>query len=182
MIPQRTLNPLKILDAKVKTCSACPLNDNKVIYRTNNILPIQLLLIGEAPGMVEYIQRKPFVGPAGHELDALLQECVPATMGYVIVNSLSCTPWEDKETKSKIRTPKTSEAKFCTTLNILPFIEQLKPKYIIALGKIANSALTKKVEHLHVIHPSAILQSIHQEYERQKFILAVREYLNASNV
>jgi uracil-DNA glycosylase family 4 len=132
--------------------------------------------------MVEYIQRKPFIGPAGKELDALLQECVPATMGYVIVNSLSCTPWENKETKSKIRTPKTSEAKFCTQTNIIPFIERIKPKYIIALGKIANSALTKKVDHLHVIHPSAILQAMHQDYERQKFILSVREYLNASNV
>lgn len=177
MTPLKTLNHLKILD-DISNCTACPLNDHKIIYRHNNILPIQLLLIGEAPGMVEYIQRKPFIGPAGHELNALLQECVPATMGYIIVNSLSCTPWEDKTTKSKIRTPKTSEAKFCTQRNIIPFIERIKPKYIIALGKIANSALTKKVDHLHVIHPSGILQTMHQDYERQKFILSVREYLN----
>jgi DNA polymerase len=167
--------PLQVLTKNLINCKACPLSDRKIIYRTNN-KPIQLVLVGEAPGMVEYIQHKPFLGPAGEMLNALLQECVPPNVGYVIVNSISCTPWEDKNTKAKIRTPTTPEAKFCSNLHILPLIEQLKPKYVIALGKIAHSCL-KKVPHLHVLHPSAILQSVHQELEFKRFVLLVKEYI-----
>lgn len=170
------LFPLKDYISNINSCRACPLVDRKIIYRSNEKLPISIVFVGEAPGMVEYIQSKPFIGPAGDKLNYLIQECVPPHLGYIIINSISCTPWKDKNTKNKIRTPTTSEAKFCSSRHVIPLIETLKPKYVIALGKIAHSCL-KKITHLHVLHPSAILQSTHEELETKRFILTVREYL-----
>lgn len=93
----------------------------------------QLMFVGEAPGRDEDLQGRPFVGRAGQLLTKIIQ-----AMGYdrqqvYIANVVKCRPPEN-------RTPKPEEVKACSPY-LIKQIELIKPKVIVALGKVATEFL-----------------------------------------
>ena len=68
------METLEDLSQRVRNCSDCPLHTS----RTNAVpgegpADAEILFIGEGPGFHEDRQGRPFVSPAGHFLDDLLQ-------------------------------------------------------------------------------------------------------------
>ena len=81
------------LYSRVRTCVRCPLAET----RTNAVpgegpLTAEVLLIGEAPGMNEDKQGRPFVGQAGVFLEELLAAAGLQRQEVYICNVLKCRP------------------------------------------------------------------------------------------
>ncbi len=131
----KTLNSFK---TKIENCVKCSLSltRNKFVFGSGDP-NADLLLIGEAPGEEEDIKGEPFVGKSGNLLYKILK-----AIGYIrgknvfITNIVKCRPPEN-------RNPLHSEIEKCT-----PFLDIqinfIKPKLIVALGKVAGHTLLKK--------------------------------------
>ncbi len=98
-----------------------------------------LMLVGEAPGYQEERQRKPFVGPAGQKLDAILKAMGLVREEVYISNIVKFRPSMPNQTTSN-RKPTPEEMATC-----LPFIRAevriVRPKCIVALGGTAGEGL-----------------------------------------
>ena len=93
-----------------------------------------LLLVGEAPGEQEDIKGEPFVGRAGKLLDKILLAINRSREKDVyICNVLKCRPPEN-------RNPLPNEVKECEPY-LIHQINLIKPKLIVALGRVAGMTL-----------------------------------------
>ncbi len=140
------------LQATVESCQACSLwgtRKNTVFgvggpMQEGQAPKVDWLIVGETPGEAEDAQGEPFVGAAGELLDNMLRACgqsrtgplkgaAPDAGGVFITNVLKCSPPGN-------RNPKREEAAQCT-----PYLQQqvalLKPKVIVAMGRVAIQAL-----------------------------------------
>lgn len=152
--------PLSTLDearACVAECTRCALHST----RTQTVFGVgateaPLLVIGEGPGAEEDRRGEPFVGRAGQLLDAML-----ASIGHdrsrntYIANVVKCRPPNNRD-------PAPAEVEACR-----PFldtqIELLKPRLILAVGRVAAQRLLNSDEPLsrlrgraHQYGPSAV--------------------------
>ena len=92
------------------------------------------LVIGEAPGVEEDRQGKPFVGPAGKLLDAMLQAIdLSRETNVFVANMLKCRPPGNRD-------PKPGEVAACMPY-LMRQIAAIKPKLILAVGRIAAQNL-----------------------------------------
>jgi len=125
---------LKKIAASVASCTKCSLHETRTrtVPGQGSANP-EIVFIGEAPGVDEDRQGKPFVGAAGQLLTKMIQ-----AMGYTreevfIGNILKCRPPGN-------RAPLPHEMETC-----LPYLKAqitlLKPKVIIALGATAVKGL-----------------------------------------
>ncbi len=115
---------------KILTCQACPLyrGRTQAVPGEGN-RQARLMFVGEAPGRDEDLQGRPFVGRAGQLLTKIIQAMGFSREEVYIANVIKCRPPEN-------RTPKPDEVKSCSPF-LLRQIELVKPKVIVALGKVA---------------------------------------------
>ncbi len=128
------------LRAAVHDCQACKL----CATRTNTVFGVgsetaPLMVVGEGPGADEDAQGEPFVGRAGRLLDEMLKAIgrsrqQPQDLQSVfIANVVKCRPPGNRD-------PEADEVEACR-----PYldrqIELVKPKLIVALGRIAAQRL-----------------------------------------
>ena len=119
----------------VRACTACTLcrQRKQAVFGVGHE-SAPWLFVGEGPGADEDEQGEPFVGQAGRLLDSMLGALGLARGREVyIANVVKCRPPAN-------RTPTPEEAAACA-----PFldrqIELLRPKLIVALGKVAAMRL-----------------------------------------
>ena len=177
---------LIILKEKVHDCTNCIYSQHsnrKILERKVGIGRIQILFVGEAPGMTEYIQQKPFVGESGNLLARLIEDAFPPGITYGVVNAIACTPFTN-ESRSKLDTPPCKDSiKACRKVWLEQYIKCVRPERLIALGNVAAASLkAMKQQYTHVLHPSAILRDEkHQEYQEKRFILALQSVIGTLN-
>lgn len=123
------------LRAAVASCTACPLHAG----RTKTVFGVgdekaSWLFVGEGPGADEDKQGEPFVGQAGKLLDNMLA-AIDLCRGddVYIANIVKCRP-------PKNRNPEPAEARSCEPY-LTRQIELMRPKLIVALGKVAAQNL-----------------------------------------
>jgi DNA polymerase len=126
---------LQLLARKVCECKRCP---ELMSTRTQTVfadgqIPVELCLIGEAPGADEDAQGKPFVGAAGQLLNKILAACGLKREEVYICNVIKCRPPGN-------RTPKLEEVANCREY-LTRQIELVQPKFICALGGCAAQNL-----------------------------------------
>lgn len=126
------MNQLSLLD----NCSLCGLyhkaKSPKMKYSGKGEL--EVLLIGEAPGELEDIKGKQFVGPAGQVLRGSLRKLgYDPNRDFYFFNVVSCRPYENHGTHTKNRTPTPQEIMYCET-KVDETIFSLQPKLIVFLG------------------------------------------------
>ncbi|MBP3884321.1 MAG: uracil-DNA glycosylase [Olsenella sp.] len=163
---------LEEIRAVMGNCQLCPLGQT----RTNLVFGCgnphaRVMFIGEGPGRNEDLQGEPFVGAAGHKLDALLGEAGLTREDVYIANVIKCRPPSN-------RNPQPSEIEACS-----PFLrEQIRsvwPDVIVCLGNFAAKFVLRtdkgvtqlrgtihETGHFKVIptfHPAATIY--HQEWE-----------------
>jgi uracil-DNA glycosylase family 4 len=125
---------LAVLAEQASTCTRCVLHEKrKQTVFARGAADAELAFVGEGPGRDEDAQGLPFVGAAGQLLDKMI-----AAMGYgrddvYICNVVKCRPPEN-------RTPRPEEALACSQF-LVPQLELIAPKAIVALGKCAAQAL-----------------------------------------
>ncbi|HVN46674.1 MAG TPA: uracil-DNA glycosylase [Steroidobacteraceae bacterium] len=130
------------LRAEVLECTRCPLH----LTRTQGVFGVgpksaDWLVVGEAPGAEEDRRGEPFVGAAGQLLDAMLRAIgLDRATNVYIANVLKSRPPGNRD-------PKPEEVAAC-----LPYlvrqIELLKPKIMLAVGRIAAQNLLATDEPL----------------------------------
>ncbi len=122
------------LESRVAGCTLCNLHRT----RTQTVFGVgsqtaDWLFIGEAPGRDEDAQGEPFVGRAGQLLNNMLRAIGFSREQVYIANILKCRP-------PKNRDPRPEEAQACE-----PYLQRqiamLRPKVIVALGRIAAQNL-----------------------------------------
>ncbi|NOZ31058.1 MAG: uracil-DNA glycosylase [Crenarchaeota archaeon] len=124
----------KKLVEEIRNCRKCPLHrTRKNAVPGEGPLEVEVMLIGEAPGRKEDEQGRPFVGMAGKLLDATLEKVGLSRKSVYITNVVKCRPPGNRD-------PKQEEVQAC-----LPYlkrqIELLRPKVIVALGRISGKLL-----------------------------------------
>jgi uracil-DNA glycosylase family protein len=134
----------------------------------------RVMLVGEQPGDKEDLAGKPFVGPAGRELDKGLEAAGIARDEAYVTNVVKHFKFEERGRRRIHQTPKRFEIDACS-----PWLEEelrvVSPEALVLLGATAAKALmgssfrlTKHRGELLVselapivtatIHPSAILR------------------------
>ena len=126
---------LNSFNNQINQCQKCSLGGT----RNNFVFGVgdpnaSLLLVGEAPGEQEDIKGEPFVGRAGKLLDKILLAINRSREKDVyICNVLKCRPPEN-------RNPLPNEVKECEPY-LIHQINLIKPKLIVALGRVAGTTL-----------------------------------------
>lgn len=165
---------LASLSRECSVCSACRLGAGRTknVFGTGSLAPL-VMAVGEGPGAEEDATGLPFVGPAGQLLDRMLGAIGLSREAEVyIANIVKCRPPMNRD-------PAPDERAAC-----IGYLETqvglLKPRYILALGRIAAQTLTGSSEGigrlrgrwhewrgipvLATYHPSALLRD--ESYKR----------------
>jgi len=141
VIENKTLEELR---QEVKQCVKCPLHRG----RTQTVFGegsfhAKLLFIGEAPGMEEDLQGRPFVGQAGKLLTKIIEAMGLTREEVYIANVIKCRPPGN-------RSPLPEEVHSCTPY-LARQIELIRPRLICTLGKYATLVLVRKEEPISVL-------------------------------
>ncbi len=130
-------NALEEYRISICLCKECNLGETRknFVYGTGDP-NADLMLVGEAPGKDEDLKGEPFVGRAGKLLDKILL-AIDKKRGrdVYIANVLKCRPPGNRD-------PLPSEVNKCEPY-LIKQIKIVKPKLIVALGRIAGKTLLK---------------------------------------
>lgn len=143
---------LEEIAQQIRECARCALAES----RTNAVpgegsADAQIMFIGEAPGVAEDRQGRPFVGPAGKLLDKLLLQVGLRRPEIYITNILKCRPPSNRD-------PRPDEVRACRDY-LDGQIAVLNPQVICLLGRPATQAL---------LDPKAAISKVHgQGFERE---------------
>jgi len=149
----------------------------------------KIILLGEGPGFNEDLQGKPFVGAAGKTLNELLQLAGLKREEVYITNAVRCRPPENRD-------PADDEIETCS-IYLQQQVGLMKPKLVVALGRIAARALLGRHvsvgrEHGSIIectyagvgfklfltyHPAAAIYSGRTKQELQADFLKLKQIL-----
>ncbi|MCY3769711.1 MAG: uracil-DNA glycosylase [Gammaproteobacteria bacterium] len=121
---------------QVSQCRKCPLHAGRI--RTvpgTGSMQAEWMFVGEAPGQNEDEQGLPFVGRAGQLLDLMIAALKMRREQVFITNVLKCRPPGNRD-------PLSEEVVECE-----PYLHRqmkiIRPKIIVALGRISAQALLK---------------------------------------
>ena len=134
---QNSLDGLNQYSKSISLCQECSLGAK----RNNFVFGVgdpnaELMLIGDAPRKEEDLEGEPFVGRAGKLLNKILAAINKNRLeGVYLANILKCRPPDNRD-------PLSSEVDKCEPY-LIEQIEMIKPKLIMALGKVSAKILLK---------------------------------------
>jgi DNA polymerase len=152
---------LEELDGLIHDCQKCPLGAtrNRFVFGVGNP-EADVVLVGEAPGAEEDKQGEPFVGRAGQLLNKILEAVDFKREDVFICNILKCRPPNNRD-------PLPAEVGQCEPY-LHKQLELLRPKVMLALGRIAaqtllrtNDSLTKMRAEVHSYHGIPLMVTYH---------------------
>lgn len=173
MIPERAT--LASLAAAAEACTACDLykRATQVVFGEGEARA-EVVLVGEQPGDQEDLAGKPFVGPAGQMLDAILVEVGIDRAEVYVTNAVKHFKWEPRGKRRIHKKPAYGEIRACK-----PWLDAelqiLKPRVVVCLGATAAQSLLGRdfkvtegrgkfyavegrYDVLATLHPSAVLR------------------------
>ena len=169
-------------------CQRCALSETRKNFVFGFGNPkAKIIFVGEAPGKQEDLQGLPFVGRSGKLLDKILSAIYLTRDDIFICNVLKCRP-------PKNRDPLPYEVMQCEPY-LLNQLHIIKPKLIVALGRIAACTILKTNESLKnmrntihnyagvdllvTYHPAALLRNPNfKKNAWEDFKLIKKEYLD----
>jgi len=132
---------LPMIREELRDCSRCPLHQGRthVVFGEGSS-SARVMFVGEGPGGDEDREGRPFVGRAGRLLTKMIQAMGLDRSEVYIANVVKCRPPGNRD-------PEPEEVVTC-----LPFLEAqiqaVNPEVIVALGRVAASALLGRQESL----------------------------------
>jgi DNA polymerase len=141
-------------------CDLCEVRNKVVLLR--GMLPAPILFCGEAPGASEDVIGKPFVGPAGHLLDLIIERGIDGQYDYAITNLVGCIPLDDGSKKAP--EPPKSSIVACAP-RLVEVVRLCQPKVIVMVGRLAEKYVPPLFkmplsdrQFVKMMHPAAILR------------------------
>jgi len=137
----KDIQTLSEFNAAIEGCMNCPLGAtrNKFVFGAGNP-NADLMFVGEAPGEKEDLEGVPFVGRAGKLLTDILKAIDLQREDVYIANVLKCRPPNNRD-------PNKEEIETCEPY-LLKQIELIKPKLLVALGRISATTLLRTKDSL----------------------------------
>jgi DNA polymerase len=183
LIPDRPTLP-KVRDAAA-ACKACDLwkRGTQTVFGEGRTTA-RVMFVGEQPGDQEDVAGRPFVGPAGRELDKALEEAGIDRAEVYVTNVVKHFKWEPRGKRRIHQKPTATEIAACR-----PWLETeialVKPQAIVCLGATAAQALLGKSFKVSkqrgdlvesslapivtaTVHPSAILRAPDDDARREE--------------
>jgi uracil-DNA glycosylase len=187
------------LQAAAKQCRGCDLyrNATQTVFGEGRVSST-ILFIGEQPGDQEDLAGHPFVGPAGHLLDACLEEAGIDRKAAYVTNAVKHFKWEPRGKRRIHKKPNMREVAACRPW-LDAEIEAVGPKLIICLGATAAQSLLggsfrvtrdrgKPIDVsgyppvIATVHPSSILRAQTDEDREEERRLFVADLLAAGKI
>lgn len=143
-----------------KDCQRCPLAKQRGrICLARGTIPCDVLFIGEAPGMNEDAEGKPFWGPAGQLLNQIIDRALPSDVACAFTNLVACFPREAKERGDN--EPERDEILTCKP-RLIEFANLAQPRMVVTVGGLADSYVSPICTgpRVHIVHPAYILSQI----------------------
>ncbi len=132
---------LEELRATAATCTACPLyRDATQTVFGKGLTRSEVMLVGEQPGDKEDLEGRPFVGPAGKELDRGLDAVGIDRSDAYVTNIVKHFKWQARGKRRIHQKPSAREESACRPW-LDAELEQLKPQVFVCLGATAAQAL-----------------------------------------
>lgn len=174
-----------------RSCTACELyKDAEQVVFGEGPAAARLMLLGEQPGDQEDRRGQPFVGPAGRELDRVLDEAGIGRSDVYVSNVVKHFRFEERGKKRLHKKPARRHIEACR-----PWLEielaRVDPYVIVCLGGSAAEAILERPvrvmsdrgapvewgEYLVMptIHPSYILRTRDDAVRRERFGLLVHD-------
>jgi len=156
----------------------------------------RVVLVGEQPGDREDLEGRPFVGPAGRELDRGLEAAGIERAEVYLTNAVKHFKFEERGKRRIHKTPTKGEVDACVPW-LDTEIKLVRPQALVTLGATAAKALLgasfRLTQHrgellesdvapvvAATIHPSAILRSRdNRDAEREAFAADLRVVVEA---
>ena len=145
-IPVAAEQTMDAIAQKVARCSRCVLAKTRknTVPGFGSLHPL-VMVIGEGPGADEDETGLPFVGAAGKLLDKMLEAtCLSRHTNCFIGNIVKCRPPHNRD-------PAPEEREACASF-LHAQIHALKPKMILAVGRIAAQSLLETSEGIGKLH------------------------------
>jgi uracil-DNA glycosylase len=185
LIPPRR-GGVKALREAAAGCRACPLwrNATQTVFGAGRARA-PVMLVGEQPGDREDRDGRPFVGPAGHLLDAAMEKAGLDPDRVYVTNAVKHFKWKPRGKRRIHQRPSKLEMEACK-----PWLEgeldRVRPEVVGILGSVAAESLiggdfrvTKRRGELievnfapaavATVHPSAVLRSRDSEERAVEF-------------
>lgn len=121
----------------------CPYYGERIEVPYAGTAAVDVMVVGESPGSMEEMIKKPFVGKSGDILTALLDSIGMGRSQVFIANSCRCRMNKDVDS---IKTQ--NDAMRACREKLEKAIQLVKPKVIVALGAVALKQLTGKQQIL----------------------------------
>ena len=161
---------------KWKDCQRCPLGKQRDrICLARGTVPCDVLFVGEAPGLSEDTIGQPFVGPAGHCLNQIIERALPTGTTHALTNLVACFPREAKA--EGVNEPERGEILECFP-RLIEFVNIARPRLIVCVGSLATQYVSHRdtVLCVDIVHPAAILRMplAQRQMAVQKCIVQIR--------
>ena len=190
---------LDALREAARDCRGCPLYEPATQTVFGEGRPgARLILVGEAPGDREDREGRPFVGPAGRELDGALAAAGLAREEVYLTNAVKHFKFHERGKRRIHDKPSRAEVKACGAW-LAAELHELAPFGVLALGATAATALYGSAVRVTkdrgtplesavasvamvTVHPSAILRARTDEdriAQREAFAADVRAFAQA---
>jgi DNA polymerase len=175
--------PLEVLNEDWSECRRCPLGElarHHVLYELSSpeSETVDLMIVGEGPGMVENLQGRPFYGRSGRLLRRTLKAIGVQDLTICYTNLLACRP-QERRNALKNRTASEEEILACRP-RLVGLLEILRPRMVLQLGHLSqNYTVTQDwVEYRGAYHPSHILREGGVETELYKqWVERLKDYI-----
>lgn len=116
-----------------------------LVFGEGNAVEPVLMLIGEAPGEQEALQRRPFVGKAGKNLDQFLETLDLRREEIYITNVVKIRPSKISPAGRVVNRPPSRDEKQLFTPWLMKEIALVRPKALVTLGNVALQAFLDDV-------------------------------------
>lgn len=115
--------------------------EKKVLVHGEGAPGARVMLVGEAPGEQETLERRPFVGKAGKNLDAFLEQAGLIREQLYVTNAVKFRPTKISAAGRVVNRPPTREE----VKLFLPWLEReielVDPELVVTLGNVPLKAL-----------------------------------------
>ena len=126
--------------------------ERKVLVFGEGRVGAPVMMIGEAPGEQESLQGRPFVGKAGKNLDAFLEEAGLDRASLYVTNVVKFRPTRQSAAGRTVNRPPTQEEIKLFLPWLTREIDLVNPKYVITLGNVPLKALTGRASVIGDMH------------------------------
>lgn len=142
-----------------------PAEDKVLVFGEGRSNHPAIMLIGEAPGEQETLQRRPFVGKAGKNLDAFLEVVGLKREELYISNVVKIRPTKVSEKGRLSNRPPNKEELALFTPFLMEEILRVQPQMIVTLGNVPLKALMGSKAIIGTVHGQ--MQSVTVAHEKQ---------------